>query len=57
MSRADELRAELAMAEAEEAFVALKGKKTAKPDEVRAAKAELRETRRVAREARERAVN
>ena len=53
MSRADELRAELAMAEAEEAFVALKAKKSAKPEELRAAKDELREARRVYREARD----
>jgi Mg-chelatase subunit ChlI len=53
MTRADELRAELAMAEAEEAFVALKGKKTAKPDEVRAAKDEVRAARKAFRETRE----
>jgi hypothetical protein len=53
MGRADELRAELAAAEFEERLVALKADPKADPEELRRTKHELREARRVFRQARE----
>ena len=53
MSRADELRAELELAELEDELVAAKAKKGVKPDELRALKDEVRAVRQAYREKRE----
>jgi hypothetical protein len=53
MSRADELRAELVVAELEERLAAAKADKKGDPDEYRALKLELREARQAQRENRE----
>jgi hypothetical protein len=53
VSRADELRAELAMAELEDELVKLKKAKSGDPKKLREVKNRLREARRVSRQARE----